>query len=455
GQLQLENVPFDLHSTLSEIVELLRFRASAQGTGLELNIGPEVPPWVWGDPGRLRQVLTNLVGNAVKFTEGGRVSVEIRRTGDGRYRFEIKDNGIGIPIEAQRRLFSLFSQADSSTSRRYGGSGLGLAISQRIVQQMGGQIGCESLPGMGSIFWFILRLETASPPAASPSLGGGLVLPKARKHYRILVAEDNPVNQLVVTQHLASWEYDVVAVNNGREALEAFGREPFDLILMDCQMPELDGYEATRRIRAGEGAGRQVPIVALTAHAMREELDRCLAVGMNDYITKPFRKETLEQKLERWLNGTAAVPLLPLVPLLPSTEERSPAPPSSAPEVAGNGPARESPLDERKVMELRELGRELGQNMLRELAESFSAQTCLEEMDTGLKTGDLPLIKRQAHILRGSGASLGAVHLASLCAELEYLPAEAETWDYRQRIAAIGEEYQRVIVGLMAASEEM
>jgi len=304
GRLTLERVPFDLHATLREIVELLRFRAGAGHTELCLALGAEVPQWVWGDPGRLRQVLTNLVGNAVKFTDGGTVDVEAERLADGRLRFRIRDTGIGIPQEAQGRLFSLFSQADSSTSRRFGGSGLGLAISQRIVEQMGGEIGFDSTPDVGSVFWFVLPLDPASPPAPPAILPSHTAAgPNGRRH-RILVAEDNAINQLVITQELAVLGYEVVAVNNGLEALQAVEKDTFDLVLMDCQMPELDGYEATRRIRESPQSFRGVPIVALTAHALKDELERCLAAGMNDTITKPFREEVLRQKLDRWLGGS-------------------------------------------------------------------------------------------------------------------------------------------------------
>jgi PAS domain S-box-containing protein len=437
GRLTLERVAFDLRATLAEIVELLRFRASARGTDLELAIGPSVARWVWGDPGRLRQVMTNLVGNAVKFTEGGRIEVEVQKLKDGRYRFAIKDTGIGISEEAQGRLFEPFSQADSSTSRRYGGSGLGLAISQRIVQQMGGEIGCESQPGVGSTFWFHIGLDTAAEPALEPAPAETTVARPGGQRHRILVAEDNPVNQLVITQHLAAMGYEVLSVNNGQEALETLERVPVDLVLMDCQMPELDGYETTRRIRQGTGENSRVPILALTAHAMRDELDRCLAVGMNDTITKPFRQEILQQRLERWLaNGgdgsPAEAPAAPPSPLLPASPT----------------------FDGEKLAELRRLGRALGKDVLRNLAESFRSQTCLAEMRSGLARGDRPHVGREAHSLKGSSAALGAVRLATLCEELERLPPETSLEAYAGRVAAIEEEYRRVLSGLVAAAEE-
>jgi two-component system sensor histidine kinase/response regulator len=230
------------------------------------------------------------------------VDVEVERLEDARLRFLVSDTGIGIPQEVRGRLFTLFSQADSSTSRRFGGSGLGLAISQRIVEQMGGEIGYESTPDVGSVFWFILPFDPAAPPApALCARSGNAAARSDGRQYRILVAEDNAINQLVITHELAALGYEVVAVNNGVEALEALEQSAFDLVLMDCQMPELDGYEASRRIRASPGEIRRIPIVALTAHALKEDLERCIDAGMNDTITKPFREDVLRQKLERWL----------------------------------------------------------------------------------------------------------------------------------------------------------
>jgi PAS domain S-box-containing protein len=305
GALAFERVRFDLKGTLSEIVDLLRSTSGGRDTELALAFGDGVPEWAWGDPARLRQVLMNLIGNALKFTPAGTVDVEVRRHAAGRLRFAVRDTGIGIPAESQGRVFGLFSQADSSTSRRFGGSGLGLTISKRIVEQMGGEIGFESQEGEGSNFWFILNLDAASPPSLPPPAGEEGARPAGRRH-RILVAEDNPINQIVVVEQLGVMGYDVVAVNNGLEALEALESGGFELVLMDCQMPDLDGYDATRRIREGAEKNRRIPIVALTAHAMKEDLDRCLAVGMNDYITKPFLEDDLRKKLERWLDGAEA-----------------------------------------------------------------------------------------------------------------------------------------------------
>jgi PAS domain S-box-containing protein len=323
GALAFERVSFDLKGTLTEIVDLLRFTAGSRDTELDLDFGEGVPEWIWGDPARLRQVLTNLIGNAMKFTTAGTVGVEVWRRADGRVRFAVRDTGIGIPAESQGRMFGVFSQGDSSMSRRFGGSGLGLAISKRIVEQMGGEIGFESRVGEGSTFWFILSLDAASPPSLPLPAGERAALPAGRRH-RILVAEDSLINQIVVVEQLGVMNCDVVAVNNGWEALEALESGDFQLVLMDCQMPDLDGFDATRRIREGPEKNRRIPIVALTAHAMQEDLDRCLAAGMNAYITKPFVEGDLREQLERWLGGAADAEPIKLQP--------SPAP------GAGSGP---------------------------------------------------------------------------------------------------------------------
>jgi PAS domain S-box-containing protein len=435
GKLNFEEVPFDLHAMLSDVAGLLRIGAVARGTALHLTITEDVPDWVRGDPGRLRQVLMNLAGNAVKFTDGGRVEMRAEMDATGRVRLSVKDTGIGIPVEVQGRLFELFSQGDDSTSRRFGGTGLGLAISKRIVEAMGGEIGFESAPGAGSTFWIRVALERCAPPGTEPAT----VLPVRSR--RILTAEDNPVNQLVIVEHLKSFGYEVKAVSNGLEALEALEAlreapegEAFDLVLMDCQMPHLDGYEATRRIRQLPGKLGTIPIVALTAHAIREELDKCLEVGMNTYITKPFRGEALQRTIEQWIGGGGgAFGELAAPPQLP------PADAAAVPE--------EPALDERQLESLRAAGRESASpDFLGRLVEQFRKQPYMEQFRAALEREDRAVLAGRAHALKGTSLFMGAARLPRLCNELEHLCREqAPIEQCRGQVDRIEDELRRVL----------
>ena len=311
GKLTLTAEAFEMHQVLAEVVKLLSPTAAAKGLTLSTQCSGEVDG-VWrGDPARLRQVLMNLVGNAIKFTEVGEVEVRVER-GPGadhkvsRMRFFIRDTGIGIPVEARARLFEPFTQAESDTSRRFGGTGLGLAICRRIVQLMGGEIGVASVPGQGSTFWFEVHLERVEP---SEQVTPSVVPIPDTSHLagaRLLLAEDNPVNQMVAVHQLKSLGFEVDAVGDGAEVLKALEQNNYDLVLMDCQMPHLDGYETTRRIRRREPPTEHVPIIAVTAHAFAEDREKCLAAGMDDYLSKPFRERDLVALLARWLSPASA-----------------------------------------------------------------------------------------------------------------------------------------------------
>jgi len=301
GRMKIEHSPFDLQDVLEGVVELLAPAARAKGVELVLNLPPSFPSRFKGDPGRIRQVAMNLAANAIKFTSHGRVSISVasqpRTAGPADVRIAVEDTGIGIPAEKLACLFHKFTQADTSTTRRFGGTGLGLAISKQLVELMGGAIGVNSRPGDGSTFWFILPLKPdSSAPDESPSTPS-FDVPQL-SHLRVLVAEDNAVNQRVAVMmlhRLGLWA-DVAA--NGREAVELWQRLPYDLVLLDCQMPVMDGYEAAAEIRKRESAGARVTIIAMTAEAQGH--DRCLSAGMDDFLLKPVKLESLAAMVRKW-----------------------------------------------------------------------------------------------------------------------------------------------------------
>ncbi|MFO0690388.1 MAG: ATP-binding protein [Myxococcota bacterium] len=323
GKLELETVDFGVRSVVKELADLFGEAASRKGIGLSVAVDDDVPPVLRGDPLRLRQVLVNLVGNAIKFTERGAVTVEVAlleaEASGAVIEVRVRDTGVGVPPAAQARIFDAFAQADGSTTRQFGGTGLGLAIVKRIVGLMGGDVALESREGEGSVFSFTARLERGESPrvravaatgdaanaTAAPVVDGAAPSTSARTRRRILVAEDNPVNTEVVTAMLRLLGHEVESVSNGRAAVERSAQRAFDLVLMDCQMPEMDGFEATRAIRDREaraGASvRRVPVVALTAHAMTGDREHCLAAGMDDYLSKPFTRAALSALLARWL----------------------------------------------------------------------------------------------------------------------------------------------------------
>ena len=304
GQMRVERAPFDLSAALEDIVKLLTPRAKTAGIRLMLWYDPDAPRRFLGDAGRIRQVFLNLVGNAIKFTEEGRVLVSVECSGltesAATMLMRVEDTGVGIPADKLPLLFRKFSQVDSSAARRHEGAGLGLAITKSLVELMGGSVNVDSRVNKGSSFTVTLPLAMSyeSLDARSAPVRGTAGLPVAFAGRRALLVEDNPINQRVGLRLLEKLGFDVALAANGREAIHSVEQTVFDVVLMDCQMPEMDGLEAARRIRSSEGAGRRTPIVALTAHALESDQRACIAAGMDGYISKPVRPEELSRLLE-------------------------------------------------------------------------------------------------------------------------------------------------------------
>lgn len=298
-KLDFESRPFELVRLVQSVVTLMSSRAAEKRLPIRLKIAEDAPQIIVGDSGRLRQILVNLIANAVKFTESGAIEIAVEVIGrdadHALLHFAVTDTGIGIAEELQSRIFDSFIQADSSVSRRFGGTGLGLAICRNIVERQGGRIGVASKPGQGSTFWFELRFAIAE----APELRRGLERNSVGRPLKILVAEDNAVNQLLVRTILERDGHQVDIVDTGRKAIGAAAAKPFDIILLDLQMPEMGGLEAARGIRALDGAQARIPILAFTAAASVEEVMTCRNAGMNGVVAKPFRSQDLIAAIAR------------------------------------------------------------------------------------------------------------------------------------------------------------
>ncbi len=397
GKVELEVVDFDLYDIGENVAGMVAVGAAAKGLELTSLIDPELPQTFRGDPFRLRQILANLAANAIKFTERGEVVIRARlhaETEDGMtIRFEVADTGIGIANEKQSYLFEAFAQADLSTTRKYGGTGLGLAISSQLVKLMEGEIGVDSEPGKGSIFWFTVPLALSSSQVQRqepmrpdiPSVPQDRTnMMAARQGGRILIAEDNVVNQQVAIGVLATLGYRSDVVANGREAVEAVGLVPYAAILMDCQMPEMDGYQATQEIRRREGTGRHTPIIALTADVLKDARAKSLSAGMDDHITKPLNPKELAAALGRWL---------PRVDELESQAVTA----QSRPEGA---------VDHIALDGLRELERAGAPGLVKKITDLFLQDTPrqLTDLRDSVQNGDSVRLVKVAHTLKGSGS---------------------------------------------------
>ncbi len=409
GRFALERVHFDLPGLLAAQVELFAPRAREQGIALSLSGVESLPKAALGDPLRISQILINLLGNALKFTEQGSVRVEVgcRPEGDTLW-FDcaVRDTGIGIDPARVEGLFEAFTQAEAGTARRFGGTGLGLSISRRLARLMDGDVEVESTPGQGSCFRFHVRLA-AGDPAQIRDRREVRAAPARLDGLRVLVVEDNPINQDVASQILARAGIAVTCVDGGREALAALDRSDFDVVLMDVHMPEMDGYAATSRIRA-QRRFRDLPVVAVTAHAVAGYRERCLAAGMNDFLGKPFEPEQLVAVLARW----AELPGRPAGPTaMPSDDAGRAASAAASSAIALPG------FDTTAVM--RRLGGDVA--FYRRLLASFARDYAglAERIDELLARGERDAARRLVHSFRGVAANLGATALAGAAAALE------------------------------------
>ncbi len=394
GKVELEHAEFNLSDAVDDAVELLA--ENARGKGLELGafIERRARLQVVGDRFRLQQVLTNLVSNAVKFTERGEITVRVTEgepTERGRrVRFDVTDTGIGIDAAQADRLFEPFSQADSSTTRTHGGTGLGLSICRELVELMGGEIGAHGEPGRGSTFWFTADLAVVSEaPEPEPEPA-----PAPVAEVPVLVVDDNAVNRMVAAEMLRKRGYRVEVAKNGKEAVEAAAAEPFAVILMDCHMPIMDGYEATRTIRASENGGPRAAIVAMTSDTVDSVRDACFDAGMDDYLAKPVTGDALGEAIERWRPGEAKDDLdIGVLNMLTA-------------ETSGG---RDSEL----IKSLAGLFREDSSRGLKQVADA-------------LREKDAQGVARAAHALKGSSGQLGATRTEAISAELQAIAETGE-----------------------------
>jgi PAS domain S-box-containing protein len=399
GHLSIEEIDFDLHALLKDVLALYRPRADAKGLYLRLEDAGALPAWVRGDPLRLRQILLNLLDNAIKFTQNGEVVLSAEAEDNEMIQFAVRDSGIGIPSAVQEHIFQAFAQADGSVSRKFGGTGLGLAICRQLAALMGGELRLESAPGQGSTFRFRLRLVPGQQPKRRQSEQDEDLRPQF-PGVRVLVAEDNPVNQKLVGFMLENFGVEVLRADNGKTAFDLLDHETVDLVLMDCQMPEWDGLTTTRAIRAREREQRRphLPILALSANAMPGFEESCRAAGMDAYLGKPLHEDALGAALQRWLPERCH---------FSAQAQRE----TQTAAVAGD------PFDLEKIRRLCRGDAHKVEEMLTLFLSS--SEDLLAQLAEALEAGDLPRAARQAHQIKGAAAYLGAETVTALAAEVE------------------------------------
>jgi PAS domain S-box-containing protein len=431
GRFALDRVAFDVRQLVQDTVALVAARARDKGLALSSTVDASVPARAAGDPGRIRQILLNLLANAIEFTERGGVRAHVElvaREGDELvFRLRVLDSGVGIPPQLLTRVFEPFAGSERSPDRQRTTAGLGLAMTRRLVELMGGRIAAESTPGIGSEFKCTIRLSEAG--AGERPASGASVACDRRGHH-VLLVEDNLVNQRVTVALLERIGCRVDVANDGREAVEATSRSRYELVLMDCRMPRMNGYDAAREIRRREGQGRHVPIVALTAHALRGDRERCLAAGMSDYVAKPVDLAGLERVLARHCAG-------------------EPLPPPAGPEAGRD----HSLVDPQALASLQSLDKD-GPGFLATLVHDFDtgARQSLADMQLAVRGNDCERLRGAAHNMKGSAGILGARGISELCRRLEHLGEVGALGEAPALLAQLTHEHEAVMSVLREAT---
>ncbi len=444
GKLEIEYVDFDLNEVATEFAGIVRQNARQKGLDFEIEIDKDIPFGLTGDPHRVMQVLLNLAGNAVKFTHEGKITVKVNIDSIAKsqiwLRFEVNDTGIGIPEEKQSLLFRSFTQADSSTTRKYGGTGLGLAISKQIIELMGGNIGLNSSPGEGSSFWFTVPFsirhgEKSETSRLSEAVDG--LSEKQPRSYSVLLVEDNPTNQQVANVILGKLGCRVTIANNGREAVQILEITDFDLVFMDIQMPEMDGYETVKYIRNPNRSilNHDIPVVALTANAFRSDRENCMASGMNDYVAKPVDANSLKNMLEKWCNSGQSVS-----EAKGNSVSDQPDAPNSSVEVLTDNKKKLSVYDRQKFLERVMNDEELAAVIIAGFLKDIPVQ--IERLRDYIEAGLAEKAGRQAHAIKGAAANVSGQAMSLVCLAMEKAGAEGKLDQLREYLPILNKEFQ-------------